>query len=255
MEANGGGLAQAWSRGRAVSVVLGLIAIGNAANLVLALGHVFYLLAVAGKPGVGAFGTWGAISMSAFGEIPMILDWIDTIARVLCCVLFLRWVSAAFRAALERGARPVRYAAIHATLGFFIPLLNFVRPYQALRALNAAVDPAGLPDPPPRPDAGEHALGYREPAAAPSGAAGVPQPPLVAWWAFWLVMGTPAWLKLAAMDSWAITRLLDALAYEMTALDALLAILVVRRITGRLLAYASKKQSGDAGVDGAVPAG
>jgi hypothetical protein len=228
MGGDGSAIAVAQGRARAASAVLGFIAIEQAAAFTFTLASVVGVL-VPIRDMAGAM-----------YAIASYVNCMEGLATIVCCVLFLRWVNAAFRAALEVDARPVRFSAIHATLCFFIPLLNLIRPYQALRALNVAVDPARLPDPPPRAQSGEHPLGYREPAAAPAVASTVPPPPLLAWWVLWLAPVVPTVLGFAVMDSWIAARSFASMHQAINAVDALLAALVVRRITARLAAYASK---------------
>lgn len=67
---------------------------------------------------------------------------------------------------------------------FFVPLRNFVRPFQALHELARASEPAELEEPPRAPDS---TAGYREPALEPEEAPRTfAAPPLGAWWATWI---------------------------------------------------------------------
>jgi hypothetical protein len=189
-------------------------------------------------------GNGGVPSVSAAREMNEMHEGIQRTSVVLIIVggvSFFLWVSRAFRAARELNARPIRFKAVTVNLGFFIPILNFVRPYQGLRALDDAINPAKLREPPPHPETGAHAGGYREAALADRGAPfDMRRPPLLLWWAFWLVSNFLGLLSVAASRSWEMSLTFDAIDAAAQAVCATLAILVVRRITQRLMERARR---------------
>jgi hypothetical protein len=158
----------------------------------------------------------------------------SVVALLVGGVCFFVWISRAFRCARALRVPPSRYDATSAIVGFFIPFLNLVRPYQALRDLDAAIEPTRVPEPPPRPASGDDGRGYREAASAPRPTYDVRKPPLLAWWVAWLgqlVLGIAASAASASWSAAATAYTLDCFA---EALAAALAIAVVRQIDARL---------------------
>jgi hypothetical protein len=161
---------------------------------------------------------------------------------IACAFAFLQWVVAVHRAAVACGARPAGDALQKATVGYFAPLVSLWWPYVGLRSLDRAIDPAGLPEPPARPEPGAHALGYREGARALlSRGTKTPPPPLGSWWSCW------AACSLAAHYLGGISLVLSSLGLSSTGIRplareiavfsapaAVLAILVVLRMDARL---------------------
>ncbi len=93
--------------------------------------------------------------------------------------------AASVAAALPRlAARPVPFTTKQMLLGFLVPVLNFYRPYQMVRALDASIDPSEIPV---RAGAAEQPLaqGYRS-AVAPEIRPSRPAP-VSAWWIFFAI--------------------------------------------------------------------
>lgn len=115
-------------------------------------------------------------------------------------------------------------------MGFFIPLLHFVRPYQSVAALNAALDPELVPSPPPeRVNAvalyRDSAVAFTSPASTLAKAA-----PVRLWWALWL--GRIAAYYAARLSG--SGNLMFALVHTLESAAALAAMVVVWRISERL---------------------
>jgi hypothetical protein len=167
---------------------------------------------------------------------------IGCVMSVVCVVCYCRWVPAAYLAAVRAGVAVRPGASRRATLGFLLPIVSLYWPYLALRQFDAAIDPARLPVPAPRPAAGPHAFGYRDAAVdAPLASPPTPRPPLEIWWILWLARWTCG-IPFSFDGLWkaALTRPADASPAFIAALLALdaastvAAILVVRRIDAHL---------------------
>jgi len=146
---------------------------------------------------------------------------------------FLPWLSKTFDRArvLDTSAATVVvgiYSRQQPVLSYFIPFVNLVRPYRAMRALDAGVDPDRAPLPEPRLEE-EFAGTYRAqvPYAAPD-LRDIPAAPVRAWWALWIgrpIVAIP--LILAAPNAQTVLFTLDAAA-------AVVACMVVWRVDRRL---------------------
>lgn len=155
--------------------------------------------------------------------------------RLAGAVLFFMWVSKSFKTAESLGARPVGHTASSVILGFFTPIANLIQPYRGLRALDDAIDPTSLPQPPPRPAATDDIRGYREAAGAPEAPrVAARPPPLLAWWVLWLFGMIASLWGVALFDSQVGVAVVYTLSSLGQAICAGLAILVVRRIDARL---------------------
>lgn len=174
-------------------------------------------------------------------------------------VLFLRWLSQAVKVARDlQVSPPLVWTPSQAVWGFFIPFVNLVRPYQVLRDLHDVLEPAGVPEPAPRPRL-DGAAGYRKvelekappPAKLPHASIGV-------WWALYILGGIvgrgasrsgPGALEL--MSSRTMSIVSDAIEIG----SASLAILVVLAISARLaerqrrLRYATDEELMSWGID------
>jgi hypothetical protein len=155
-------------------------------------------------------------------------------ALLLGAVCFFVWISRAFRCARALRVPRTRYDATSAIVGFFIPFLNLVRPYQALRQLDDTIEPTAVPEPPPRPASGDDPRGYREAASAPRRNYDIRKPPLVAWWVAWLGQMFLGMAAAAASASWSAAATAYTLDCFAEAVAAALAIAVVRQIDARL---------------------
>lgn len=65
-------------------------------------------------------------------------------------VLLVRWLRVAIALAQSMSDSSLRWTKFDATWGFFLPVLNLVRPYQILRDLHALLRPDGVGEPAPR---------------------------------------------------------------------------------------------------------
>jgi hypothetical protein len=174
-------------------------------------------------------------------------------------VLFLRWLAQAVKVARDlQVSPPLAWTPSQAVWGFFIPFVNMVRPYQVLRDLHDALDPAGVPEPAPRPRL-DGAAGYRkvelEKAPPP---AKLPHASIGAWWALYIlggIVGRSAASNgpgaLEVMSSRTMSIVSDAIEIG----SASLAILVVLAISARLaerqrrLRYATDAELVSWGID------
>ena len=83
--------------------------------------------------------------------------------------------------------QPLAFTPRRAVLSFLVPVACLIWPYQALRDLDAKIEPADIPEPPPVPAADFH-TGYRQAAfERPRVSGALPKPPLVAWWTLWIL--------------------------------------------------------------------
>jgi hypothetical protein len=184
--------------------------------LVVTLQDLGYVLSVGGVPSVERAQEMNARAgwLSNFGWLAFIFG-----------TMFLtRWYRMTARAAIASGAslrqspRPT----------------PFMRPYQMLRALDAAVDPDLVPEPPPEPETAEHAGGYREPAVRTRAKGEVGRAPLLAWWLSWLASLGILVYRWLAVVSWTSAKVLDALADVANISVACLGCVIIVRIGGRL---------------------
>jgi hypothetical protein len=175
---------------------------------------------------------------SVLDDVNTLLPWVlESMLWVACGVTFLLWVRGVHRAALATGARPAREALRKATVGYFIPIVGLWWPFVGLRALDRAIDPESLPEPPPRPESGAHALGYRDGARREERGTKSPSPPFGWWWGVWMITRLRP-VTLGPMS----TRLLSPGHFSLLLLwpwvfdvpAAILAIIVIRRIDARL---------------------
>jgi len=185
-----------------------------------------------------------ALTLSGLIALPGAADdcaYVETGLKLVTAICFFVWVSSAFRRAAALGARPRRFTAASVNVGFFVPILGFVRPYQGLRALDVAIDPAPLPEPPPRPAAHDETRGYREAAIAARPPSIDSRPaPLLAWWLSWLAAPFVGLLAIAAGDSTAAALAISVASLSTWLLCCALAALVVVRIELRLRERARK---------------
>jgi hypothetical protein len=125
---------------------------------------------------------------------------------------FLPWLKATYVRARAVTESPALEEEWHRgpVRGFFIPFVNLVRPYNAVKVLDEALDPDLVPEPAPlRVETG--AL-YRDPAAAFTSPVlrAVKHAPVGLWWALWVgrvvvqiavkVTGSPTNMKIALQN-------------------------------------------------------
>jgi hypothetical protein len=155
---------------------------------------------------------WGSLSRgAALAELVMI---------GATAVTFLLWLSWTMTLSAKISTTAIPWTNKKAVWSFFIPFVNLVQPYLVLRDLHDQLAPDGVPEPAPRPRM-DSPGGYRSVAMekAPPPRT-LPHASLGAWW----------WLFIAE-------RLLSNVGYAGKALAfvaALLAVLVVRAVEGRL---------------------
>jgi hypothetical protein len=147
-------------------------------------------------------------------------DYAEVAILLFAAGAFLTWLSRAITLSAGLSVTSIPWTASKAVWGFFIPIVNLYQPYQVLRDLHDQLAPDGVPEPAPRPRM-DNPGGYRHVAMekAPPPRT-LPRASIGAWW----------WLFIAE-------RLLSGVMFVGTACAiaaALLAILVVRAIEGRL---------------------
>lgn len=173
------------------------------------------------------------------GVSDTLADFSQTLARIstlgiwIGALGFLPWLNATY--ARARAVAPSRALEeqwrIGPIAGWFIPFLNLVRPYRAVRVLDEALDPDEVPAPPPRiADAGAT---YRvaPPLVLPERRT-AKSAPVTVWWALWLGRMASGFVfaKLSPHPSNLVTALHDLVLFS----AAVAAWLVVWRISARL---------------------
>jgi hypothetical protein len=152
-------------------------------------------------------------------------------------IFFIRWLKLTVRIARALAA-PIEWTPAEAASTFFIPLLNLVLPYKAVRDIYRGLAPDLLPEPPPQTEA-DGSAGYREVRfLIPPPAAKIPTTSIRAWWACYLapIAGVAVLVILAWAETSVTARTLaSALSEAFSVPGALLAIQVVRAITARLV--------------------
>lgn len=184
--------------------------------LVVALQDLTYVLSVGGVP-----------SAERAHEMNERVGWMSNVgwfAFLLGTMFLTRWYRMTARAAVVSGAslRDARKG------------VPFLRPYDMLRALDEAVDPDRVPEPPPEPETSEHAGGYREPAARVRAKGEIGRAPLLAWWLSWLVSLGLLVYRWFSVPTWISAKTLDAVADVANMAVACLGCVIVVRIGGRL---------------------
>jgi hypothetical protein len=201
--------------GLAANVVLHVVAMG------LACFDLAYIASVGGRPSAEAAG--------AINEHLRTVHGLSIALYLITGICFLQWVSRAFQAARRLGAAPKRVSARSVIWGFAIPILNLFRPYQGLRALDAAIDPLLLPVPPPQPETSAHSGGYRQAALASAPTRNVRRPPLLGWWALWVAGMVFGAFSGIATNDWTALRVFNLVDSFVRAACAALAVVVVQR--------------------------
>lgn len=150
------------------------------------------------------------------------LGQLQVISLLATAVFFILWLDRARRNLPALGARDLKYGPGWVLFGFVVPLVNLVRPYQVVKEVWKASDPAA--------EDGTAATRERLPGSAAIGG----------WWVFWLLADGAARLanrygssQIESLDGLAsLTRLF--IAFEiLRILAALLATRVVRGIDAR----------------------
>lgn len=147
---------------------------------------------------------------------------------------FLPWLKGSYaraRAVTESPALETHWQR-GTIVGFFIPFLNLVRPYQVVKTLDDALDPDLVPELPPQ--RVERAGLYRDAAAAFETRATrtVKRAPVVLWWSLWI--GRMVAPMLVRVSGLAENNSAIALQNGTVFAAALAAFVVIWRISERL---------------------
>ncbi len=155
---------------------------------------------------------------------------------VITAVLFLCWLSRTVSVARALSPTSIRWSASDAVWGFIIPFVSLVRPYQVVRDLHDQLDPDAVPEPAPRPRL--DGAGYRDvPMEKAPPPRTLPHASIGAWWALFIFDpildrfgGAAAYSGAEIQSALRVGIGSDAVAIG----GALLAVLVVRAVEGRL---------------------
>jgi hypothetical protein len=183
--------------------------------LVVTLQDLAYVLSVGGVP-----------SLERAKEMNARAGWLSNfgwLAFVLGTMFLTRWYRTTARAAVVSGA------TLRASRG-----IPFMLPYEMLRALDEAVDPDRVPEPPPEPETAEHAGGYREPAAKTRAKGEIGRAPPLVWWLSWLASLGILVYRWLSVVTWTSAKILDSLADVANIAGACLGCVIIVRIGGRL---------------------
>jgi hypothetical protein len=151
--------------------------------------------------------------------------------------LFLRWLSRALRVGRAVSTTGIGWSPREAVWSFFLPVISIVRPYHVIRDLHDQLAPDAVPEPAARPrfdGAGDYRSVPLEKAPPP---VTLPHASIGAWWALFIVhqllgnIGGPSSGAAATAQS---SLKLGAFVEVVAIAAALLAVLVVRALTGRL---------------------
>jgi hypothetical protein len=212
---------EARRRATAAIVALGLIGVG-----VYQVPVDLWQYGLAGNLNAGAQAAHDISRLSdTFAQIDAYLK---PMLGLVTAVLFLRWLHLVVRLTRALGGAHLRWTPSSAVWAFFIPVLNFFRPYQVLRDVYRQLAPDKAPEPSVQVVA-DGSEGYRAVRiVTPPQAAKVPAVSIAAWWAlFWLGDCQIHWLD--AYVNYALVS--DALKMA----SAGLAILMVRAVTAQLV--------------------
>jgi hypothetical protein len=155
----------------------------------------------------------------------------------ITCVLFLRWLSRAVDVANTMSPRRLRWSRREAVAAFFIPVISFVRPYLVLRDLHDQLDPGAIPEPASRPRF-DGASGYRDvPLEIAPPPRALPHASIGAWWALFMAQQLLGWHTdhPRSAAEFQVTLAKDMASDVLAIGGALLAVLLVRAVHGRLL--------------------
>lgn len=179
----------------------------------------FALVAMAVLFGVKLVGT---VVPVPFGSPPVV----EIGVLVATAVLFLRWLAQAVTLPAVMGSAPLRWTSSGAVWSFFLPIFGLWRPFYVVRELYDHFTPNGVPEPAPKPRL-DGSGGYRhvEMVSAPPPRA-IVNASIGAWWGFFVAA------RLIGDGSGAL--LYPALSDTLSIISAVLAVLVVRSIDGRI---------------------
>ncbi len=153
-------------------------------------------------------------------------------------ILFLRWLHIVVRLSRALGVNRLQWSPSQAVWGFIIPFVSFARPYRIMRDLHDLLSPDMVPEPPMQVRAGEG--GYRDVQfEVPPAPAKLPHASIGAWWtAFWVgnILANFAGRQTGTTIEALLTRnTLYSVSDAVDIVSALLAVVVVRAVTARLL--------------------
>lgn len=174
---------------------------------------------------------------------------VSLLATVLSLIALSRWIGRAYQAIPLMDATPLPFTASQARWSFWIPFVNFVRPFQVVRDLFRATDPE-LAQPNPQAVTVPNA-GYRD-AAMQVSHTFVPKTdaPIAAWWGLWI--GSKLIGRLANnapssnLEGEALIRnlmtatMVDVLYGAMMVASSVVGILVVLRVDERMRLHARR---------------
>lgn len=110
----------------------------------------------------------GAVGTPAYDRVTLVTSVAYLVAFALCAVSFLAFKLQAARNLRALGARSLRYAPFWAVACYFVPVVNLVIPYRAMREILRGSAVSRMGDP-------------RRTKSEPS-----PSSLLVVWWSLWL---------------------------------------------------------------------
>lgn len=153
--------------------------------------------------------------------------------------LFLMWLHRVVKVTRALGGDTLRWSPKDAVLGFIIPFINIARPFQVMRDVHDHLAPDVLPEPPVQ-IAPSDLSGYRGvEVKPPPPPAKLPHASIGAWWgAFWVgnVFGNVAARQTGdGIDALLARNSLNALSDAIDIVSAVLAVVVVRGVTARLV--------------------
>lgn len=223
-------------RAKLAIVALGLTMI---ARLAMAGTHV-WLLTVLEKARTDGWSDELRAQLEGVGEALSALEVGGPVLLIVTALLFLRWLHLAVKLTRQLGGRAVEWTPRQAVACFFVPLANFIQPYQLMRDVAAQMDPSRVAEPPPRLDPTAQ-RDYRTMAyvAAPPPKA-LPRLMIGLWWGTFVGMSL---LALAArhvaspgdgIERFMVQYGLLVASSLMATASAGLAVQVVRSITARI---------------------
>jgi len=136
--------------------------------------------------------------------------WLSTPLLCLGALAFLPWLKATYREAyrLVPNADLAHQLRRGPVFSFFVPFLNLVWPYQAVRALDAALDPDRVPDPTPRP-AQDASASYRDAPVERVARYPAPPAPVRLWWALVIARPAVALVLNGARAAWVVSETMN----------------------------------------------
>lgn len=163
-----------------------------------------------------------------------LLAWISTL--FLSTIGYLFWLYRAHQAADAVESPSREHTPTSAVLTFFIPFLNLIRPYQAVKGLYDMLDPSDLPSPAAITLPASPGAIYRENTITPQVEIATPPAPLSAWWAFWIMGNVAFQLVGRGGEGHTFDRMSSVawmIASSFNAIGAVLCVMVIRAVDAR----------------------